>query len=142
MFTSKSVYHDPDIVELYTPYNSDFVDAIKLQVPPSHREWSPGTKTWFVRSPYDTTATRILSFYFPGAEVGGKPAERPLFSPPDQCRCDADHRALFVCQNAPDEVVKAAYRALAKLNHPDAGGDHSRMQIINIAYERIASEVR
>jgi hypothetical protein len=38
---------------------------------------------------------------------------------------------------APPELVAAAYRALAKLHHPDAGGDEATMKAINAAYEEL-----
>ena len=37
-------------------------------------------------------------------------------------------------------MVKAAYRALAMLQHPDRGGDGTLMRSLNGAYERIVAE--
>jgi hypothetical protein len=45
--------------------------------------------------------------------------------------------ALYVTEEAPPEVVTAAYRALAKIHHPDAGGDGRAFQKIADAYARI-----
>jgi hypothetical protein len=45
------------------------------------------------------------------------------------------HATLFVTSDAPVEVIRAAYRALAQLHHPDVGGDSERMQAINVAYD-------
>jgi hypothetical protein len=44
---------------------------------------------------------------------------------------------LFVTSGAPPEVVKAAYRALALLYHPDKGGDPSKMRELNEAYDQL-----
>jgi DnaJ-domain-containing protein 1 len=44
-------------------------------------------------------------------------------------------RTLYVTPNAPFSVIQAAYRALAKEAHPDAGGSHERMKAINIAFD-------
>jgi len=41
---------------------------------------------------------------------------------------------------APREVVEAAYRALARAHHPDAGGASDRMARINAAYAAIKEE--
>ena len=52
-----------------------------------------------------------------------------------------DYRTLFVLPGAPPELVKAAYRALALLFHPDrsrAPDATERMKALNGAYERIA----
>ena len=45
--------------------------------------------------------------------------------------------ALYVEENAPDEVVTAAFRALAKKHHPDRGGDEEEFKKISDAYEAI-----
>jgi DnaJ-class molecular chaperone len=42
--------------------------------------------------------------------------------------------------NAPPEVIKAAYKALAKIYHPDARGDSEKMIAINRAFEIITQE--
>lgn len=46
---------------------------------------------------------------------------------------------LHVTPDAPSEVISAAFRALAKLYHPDRKGQlaTSRMAAINAAYERL-----
>jgi DnaJ-domain-containing protein 1 len=42
---------------------------------------------------------------------------------------------LGVTQTAPREVIEAAYRALARMYHPDKGGSTAAMQRINQAYD-------
>ncbi len=44
------------------------------------------------------------------------------------------YTTLHLLPDAPVELIKAAYRCLAKLNHPDRGGDEKAMQRINEAY--------
>jgi curved DNA-binding protein CbpA len=44
---------------------------------------------------------------------------------------------LHLTDDAPWEVVQAAYKALAFLHHPDRGGSTTRMQQINSALDRI-----
>ncbi len=135
-------YHDSHHLEIATPYNASFVNALKLVIPSEYRRWQPETKTWIIRARYHEKALRLLRLFFPSATVGEKPSARAAYGQGHECRCDADHRALYVCQNAPPEVVRAAYWALAKAHHPDAGGDHQRMQAINAAYARLTGEVR
>ena len=47
---------------------------------------------------------------------------------------------LFVQSNAPLVVCEAAYRALVKMAHPDAGGSDQRMRALNAAIEQIRKE--
>lgn len=44
------------------------------------------------------------------------------------------YRLLHVQADAPPEVIKASYRALMLLNHPDRGGDHTEAVLLNEAY--------
>lgn len=50
------------------------------------------------------------------------------------------HATLYVMYDAPIEVIQAAYRALAKLHHPDFGGDPTRMMEINRAYAALVQK--
>ncbi len=69
----------------------------------------------------------------------GRDEEEQAWSPFDRRRKMTLGRAqatLFVAADAPIEVVQSAYRALAKLHHPDVkGGNETRMRVINHAYE-------
>jgi hypothetical protein len=47
------------------------------------------------------------------------------------------YSVLGVSPDAPDEVVKAAHKALARTHHTDLGGDEKKMKQINEAFEYI-----
>lgn len=49
---------------------------------------------------------------------------------------------LHVQADAPPEVIKAAYRALMAIHHPDAGGDHAKAVMINEAYGVLSNITR
>lgn len=142
MYHAFAAYHATGTLEISTPYCERFVDALKLHVPASHRRWSQDTKTWLVESPYDAAALTLLRRHFPNAAVGDKVARHSSRAERRRCGCDDDHRALYVCQDAPAEVIQAAYRALVKIHHPDRGGDTSAMQSLKAAYARLESGVR
>jgi len=50
------------------------------------------------------------------------------------------YAVLYVARSAPLPVCEAAYRALAKLAHPDQGGSTATMQRLNAAIEHIRKE--
>jgi DnaJ-class molecular chaperone len=56
------------------------------------------------------------------------------------------YESLHVNEDAPEEVIRAAYRALSLKHHPDKTGDrpHSqrRMQVINDAYAVLSDTVK
>lgn len=50
------------------------------------------------------------------------------------------YSVLYVTSEAPPEVIRAAYRALVKLHHPDKGGEEERFKKIQAAYESLRLE--
>jgi len=52
------------------------------------------------------------------------------------------YRVLHVQADAPPEVIKASYRALIGVHHPDHGGDHQVATLLNEAYAVLSSESR
>jgi DnaJ domain len=61
-------------------------------------------------------------------------------SPPPSRTGSWAHATLFVTSDAPAEVIRAAYKALAMLYHPDLGGDPERMVDLNRAYETLTQK--
>jgi hypothetical protein len=49
----------------------------------------------------------------------------------------SSYSKLYLLNNAPVEVVKAAYLALSKIYHPDSGGNEEKMKEINSAFDEI-----
>lgn len=52
-------------------------------------------------------------------------------------RGHAAYEVLHLAPDAPVEVVHAAYRALARLHHPDVGGQAEDMAKLNRAYAQV-----
>jgi curved DNA-binding protein CbpA len=52
------------------------------------------------------------------------------------------YRLLHVQPDAPFEVIKASYRALMTLHHPDVGGDHDAAVLLNEAYAVLSDTSR
>lgn len=55
----------------------------------------------------------------------------------NRARADDPYAILHVNRDAPPEVIEAAYRALAKIHHPDVGGSDAAMKRINVAHAAI-----
>jgi len=127
-----------------TPYLESFVDALKREIPAWGRAWDKGHKMWHVDLAYRWELQSLLDHYY-GEWRSVSPAELGLEPEAGQRRarqaagaCEADrYAALHLLPTAPPELVKAAYRCLAMLNHPDRGGDTRAMQVINEAYEAL-----
>jgi len=124
------------------------IEAMKDYVPASHRIYVPDRKTWRV----DADAHDELRAWLAYARstfnaqvqwIGGEADTDPEaeWTPPKRARPKSvdPYTALWLLPGAPPEVIKAAYRALALMNHPDRGGDTATMQTINDAYRRLAA---
>ncbi|MCJ7527471.1 MAG: J domain-containing protein [Methyloceanibacter sp.] len=50
------------------------------------------------------------------------------------------YEVLGVRPDAPMDVIEAAYRVRAKTLHPDTGGDHEEMKVLNDSMERVKQD--
>jgi hypothetical protein len=49
------------------------------------------------------------------------------------------YQVLHLRETAPPELIRAAFKCLAQIHHPDKGGETEVMQRINAAYRRLAA---
>jgi len=114
------------------------IESLKSCIAPSMRAWQPAAKCWHVAD--DGQGMMLAWFDYCrdelGAEVSWVKARRQERQTRAAPKAEADPFAvLHLLPTAPPELVKAAYKTLALLHHPDReGGDTTRMQIINAAY--------
>lgn len=62
--------------------------------------------------------------------------------PPSRPPASDPYAVLGVTPEASPAEIKAAYRALVKRHHPDAGGDAQRIIALNAAWEALRDQVR
>ncbi len=129
------------------------INDLKQRVPPSMRRFDQTWKVWLIQraaAPFlrEWVSLAQEAFY---ATVEGDPGPWTQYRKPDWKSAyddDAPPRgpravpseaeafaALCLLPSAPAPLIKAAYRELAKLNHPDKGGDVVVMQKVNTAFE-------
>ncbi len=130
---------------------ADLVSSIKCAIPPGFRTYRPAERCWqvdadaksdldeWLRQVQHTMPVRVV---WTLATAGAK-EERQHQWPPAGYRKQPTREELcarlHLLPDAPAEVVKAAYKALAQLNHPDKGGDTARMQELNEAFRLLAA---
>jgi len=126
--------------ELSTPYVAEFVTELKYTIPNFARSWIAERKIWIVSAQYADVAVQLAERYFTVIELNKE--QKRSYSSAHCARAhydpDSDHSKLHLLPTAPAELVKVAYRCLVILYHPDHGGDITKMQTINAAYERLA----
>jgi hypothetical protein len=119
----------------------DAIQGLKDFIATPYRRWQPSSKSWRILPEgqlYVMDWLTVCRDQFSAEVTWGKakPHARPSPKPaPDP------FAALYLLPSAPVEVVKAAYRALATLHHPDHGGDVEKMKIINAAYSEATNRL-
>lgn len=117
------------------PYDPNFLDRFKSYV--HIRAFDAGTKCWYTPARYVPTvidiAKRTMGLHLAAPSVfrGFELREAPKVS--------GDWDTLCVLPGSPIEVVRAAYKALAFMCHPDRGGEAEHFRELTEAYERIVA---
>ena len=121
------------------PYDAGFLNSFKANV--HVRAFDGGTKCWYTPARYVPTVIEIakrqmnLHLASPGVFRGFELRAAPGSAP----RVDPDWDKLCVLPGSPIEVVKAAYKALAFICHPDRGGNAEHFKELTAAFERITA---
>jgi hypothetical protein len=116
------------------------IAELKQTVSPDDRSFSDNSKQWRItaegRAGFDGWIAYMRSFHKAAVEwTDGGPETRREAKP---SRAEL-YATLYLLPDAPQIVVKSAYRALAQFHHPDAGGTHEAMLKINDAYKQLAA---
>lgn len=140
-------------VSIEAGYNEGFVAAIKAVIPKHSRSY--GDHIWKVDVRYYSALVALCNHFFGSRwidNIHGVPepqttawkevweahkntdASRSRFEQKTILPTLDSYSTLYVTPNAPKEVITAAYRVLAKIHHPDAGGTNEMMTRINAAY--------
>ncbi len=136
-------------MRLRATYDPNFIAALKAGV--VDRQWDANTKEWVIDLREYKTALQIIRRFYGKDAVfeQNKPPEQRKSRPRQRTKLppsfigvatDKDYAVLHLLPSAPPELVKAAYRTLSKLYHPDSSrlpDADERMKNLNRAYEAI-----
>src|SRR5262245_32913850 len=115
---------------LRSPYDATLVQALKDAIPYRYREWDGAAKLWRIDADWGDVVLQTLECL--GISVADK---RPVAPQPTVVASELQQACtlLYITPDAPMEVAEAAFKALARLYHPDVGGDTATFQAINNA---------
>lgn len=119
-------------------FNQEMVEAIKLHVPSRQRKWVPELKQWWFKAEARITILDLADLHCGGV----RHIENDEVSPAVPGETVAAYKTLHLLPTAPGDLVKAAYRIMSKLHHPDTGGSTREMQRVNEAYRRLTMATR
>jgi hypothetical protein len=129
-----ATYQTDGSVVINVPYNRGLVDNLKTAIPARSRTYDPSARTWTVWPPYDRDAVRLVRAHFPAGAPSESRARRPAAPIPIN-PVERAYLVLHLREDAPDGLIEAAYRYLARAAHPDRGGDDAAMARLNSAVE-------
>ncbi len=111
------------------------ISELKGIIPVAFRNYEPAAKTWVITDweCLDEWIGELRSVYAVETEYDD---EQPAQKPPAQSIA-SPFATLHLLPSAPPELVKAAYKTLARIYHPDMRGDSAKMIEINRAYETL-----
>jgi len=120
------------LLQLEVPWDKNFTAALKSSVQTKKRAWDGNDKCWYVAKDQFDRLCFLLDKYFD---------DTVLIDFPQREVSSTAWSKLWLLEGAPLEVVRAVYRTLSMLYHPDKGGDMGTMQAINLAYKEILGEL-
>jgi len=124
------------------------LEALKEDIPSHARRWHADQKTWWVAEAYRYELNQWRVRWFENGRHTTPPPSAPYqahqapwaWVPPGSGAHGA-YAALHLLPTAPPALVKAAYRTLATLHHPDRGCDTATMAQLNAAYAELEKGV-
>lgn len=121
------------MLQLEAPFDRGFTESLKKSLPAKKRIWDNNDKCWYIAKDQFDRLCHLLEQTFDDTLLLDFPAQEVS---------DSAYGTLYLLPNAPLEVVRAVFKALALKYHPDKGGDVGIMQTLNIAYKEILGELK
>ena len=134
-------------VRLLGATNRTFIGILQYSVKPTtHRRYDPKTRTWLVYWKQLRTVTEAAKRFYSHVDWSRLPGDWQLYLAGAEISTQIavpegpnPYEMLHLLDDAPLEVVKAAYKALARIYHPDNGGSEAKMAELNTAYSEICN---
>jgi hypothetical protein len=143
-----TLVQEGDWIRLYGPSTPAFTNFLKYGIKPqSYRMYDPDKRQWLVHWTKLDHTVRTARLQFDHVDWSRLPDNWQMLAvgasgttaSPVQDIPPSPYAILHVTEDAPTPVIRAAYKALCKLHHPDVGGSHEVLTRINLALEQILS---
>lgn len=137
---------DGEWIRITGATSKSFIEYLKFGIKPtSYRRYDAETRTWLVHWKQLRLLVYAARRYFDYVDYSELPTDWQMYvvgaDIPQSVVADYvednPFNKLFVTEDAPNEVIRAAYKALASLYHPDRGGSSEKMAELNLAYDKI-----
>lgn len=133
---SATIWAEGGWAVIHTPFDRQFIDALKNAIPRDYRVWDQGGKVWKVDINYLEDLIAVAEIFFEVSLVQEEEPQARQLSPGSGQ--DSPYHDLF--QSLPTEALIRAYKAAIPHIHPDRGGSEEIMKKVNVAWDRIKKE--
>ena len=147
---SQAVIRDgnENCLRIDSDYNKAFITAFKNGIPWKRRSWNRENKCWFVDKFFKLIVLSLLEEHYDyvdiqiseDAKIKDLEEEIRRLKLKSASHADYDYNFMGLLPTAEDEVVKAVYKKLTLINHPDRGGSEDYMKQLNSVYAKIQTK--
>jgi hypothetical protein len=117
-----------------TPYDPEFVQELKADIPSSCRTWMGVDKVWRIAAAYHEDLLSVVKKHY------GEPTVLEQETQVVVVGDSGNDPFGAMLKVAPDEVLKKVYRMIAAEIHPDKGGKPEDMVTLNQAWAEVKKE--
>ena len=118
-----SVDQSRAVITLKTVYNPFFLERLKSSIDPKYRNWNRDSKCWELHPSVMQQTQQICKEFYKGVQIIG---QKPVLG--------TKFEKLLVKLSKDDK--SSIYKILALKYHPDKGGDHETMSLINEVFKQ------
>ena len=124
--------------------NKTFISIINSSIKNPYQNFDKDKKYWIIHWTKLPILVKIATRLFTTVDYSTLPkkwqdliSEENTVNQPSQIKSKNYYEILFLTPQAPEELIKAAYKILSKSYHPDHGGTHEKMSELNLAYQEL-----
>jgi len=117
------------------PYDADFVDNFKNEIPREARRWDKDHKVWKIQAAYDKELIEFLEEWFDDVVFVGDEPE--VIVVPGDAQSDPYG---VILRNVPNDLLRDVCRKALSANHPDRGGNQEDFLAVKAAWDTIKKE--
>ena len=140
-----------DTIEVRFDDCDQFYEFLSLSVSQNHRTWDSRTNCWVIVPEALEKVSIYAAHVFDYVDGTALPTSYKLIAENAMCGItssnlikedeDDPYKVLFLQKDAPDKLVKSAYKILAKKYHPDGESPDSELfEKMRCAYEEITNK--
>tara|TARA_R100000008_G_C3542371_1_gene145527 strand:+ start:218 stop:658 length:441 start_codon:yes stop_codon:yes gene_type:complete len=140
--TSFEYYEPNNTIRVFINNSQDLHDYVSYYLPQEMRTWSSDMSCWVILPDVVDKVVSIAEHYTDSITFINMPEHVRQIANTRKPFDTKSYSNLFLTPTAPKEVISAAYKALAKIYHPDnqETGSQEKFMDIKSSYDKLMSD--